>query len=67
VAEASADELDLPYRLELNDALGQVERVLATCGSANLAFSLFYSAQREFFERSLTLRLGHHVLAQTRG
>ena len=65
VAELGSPEPHLPYRLELNDSSGRLERVLGQCSSAGLAYSLYYSAQREYFGRRLTLRLGHHVLAST--
>lgn len=62
----TASELGLPFHIELCARLGGgVEKVLALCATANIAYAAYYSALREHFGRRVTLRRGEQTLASS--
>jgi len=59
-SDATADEPELPYRIEMIDA--EEAEVLALCGTVSVAYAAYYAGLREYFGRSLALRQGEHLL-----
>lgn len=55
----------MPYRVELRDAQGAVEAVIAEGGSAGVGYAAYYAAVREYFGRHLTLSCDGRRLASS--
>ena len=61
-AETSEDAI--PYVVTISDAAGDI--AIAMCSTSAVAYAAYYAAAREHFGRSLTLRRGRRVLADSR-
>jgi len=55
----------MPYRVELRDARGAVETVVAEGSSAGIGYAAYYAAIREHFGRHITLSFDGRRLASS--
>ena len=60
----SAEE-ELPYSIELWQAAGSIERVLARAVSVHLARAVFQAVTNEHPDRRVTLRKGNRIIADS--
>ena len=63
LAPETAEEAT-PYVVAIRD--GSCETAIALCSSSAVAYAAYFAAAREHFGRSLRLRCGERVLADTR-
>jgi hypothetical protein len=56
---------DLPFRIEIIDSFGKVERVLGRASSMTLARAMFKAALEENPDRRITLARGESVIQNT--
>ncbi len=63
---AAAQSEELPFAVELCDAQGKMERVIARATSGQLARAIFTSAQKEFPDRRILVRRGAQTVLDTK-
>lgn len=62
-AEPGAVATELPYRLELWNGAGEVEKLLALSSTPGIGYAAYYAAIREYIGQRIALTYDGRVLA----